>query len=238
MKPSDFYLSSRQLFGFLVPGLAWVLDAVVFLDRDACHSPLIYAALNPGAVPVLFLLAAGVVTGMLFQWISFWISEQIELRLRRERRGSRPQQRLAEMETRILRALQTRRDQMGPLWDLVMDTRDGNWARFVVCKNSVISRAPELSRRLLDLENEINLVGMLALPIVVLAVALWWHPFCFGTAVDKFVLPEFLGAFSVYLFWIFYQLRLVERKDCYEAFLLLEGKLAENASSESDKSEE
>ena len=104
---------------------------------------------------------------------------------------------------------------------------------FSLCKRSLLSRSPELGQLLSEKEAEINLVGMLPLPLIFLTVALvlrrsdvehlplegsrnfWtWGILFFGIVL------------VIQLLLRFHQLRKEEFRMCLESFLLVESGLA------------
>jgi hypothetical protein len=110
--------------------------------------------------------------------------------------------------------------------------RDRDWPMFTVCKRTVLSRSSELARSLLEIEDEINLCGMLPLPLlcsvavlspcILAARPLTEH---IGTTATGVLLAVITLAVEFYLVYRFYWRRLEEEETCYEMFLLLESGL-------------
>lgn len=104
---------------------------------------------------------------------------------------------------------------------------------FSLCKRSLLSRSPELGKLLSEKEAEINLVGMLPLPLVFLTVALAVRsgngeqlPLRGSHGIWTVGILFFGIVFVIHLLLRFHQLRKEEFRMCLESFLLVESGLA------------
>lgn len=115
---------------------------------------------------------------------------------------------------------------------------------FSLCKRSLLSRSPELGKLLSEKEAEINLVGMLPLPLVFLTAALVLRsgdigqlPLTGSRGIWTGGILFFGILLVIHLLLRFHQLRKEEFRMCLESFLLVESGLAGSigASSGEDK---
>src|SRR4029079_16548081 len=97
---------------------------------------------------------------------------------------------------------------------------------FSLCKGSIICRSPELGRSLLEIEDEINLYGMMALPVLAYGFIISLHGFSSVGIWVVFVRLLFLAGTTFYLVMRFCWCRIAEEQTCYQHFLLIESGLS------------
>jgi hypothetical protein len=297
MKPSDFFLGSRQFFGFLIPGVLWVTSIVLLLSKTRISDLLEFLA-DIKLAEALSFLASALVVGMLTQDRSFgfarWVSRKItnyEKKLQKQLHsrgigGStlRAVDPALSSDTKIGRIIWLRIQQLFARigrrlgrWRIVItgehlapvryraalgrqaaqmirerfvgarvpprlyfDSEDkhyqGERQIFTICKRSVLARSLELGRILKEKEDEVNLVGMLPLPLIFLSTTLFLRahhisnlPVVGNTLQWRWGLAITSPLLIVYLLIRFHHLRKEEFRVCLESFLLVESGLAKDS---------
>lgn len=168
MKLADFFIGSRQLFGFLAPGLVWLLVIYVAIGR----STVLEALSKAEALEILAFLGLALVVGTAVETISFRIAVRASASLRGDRVSreaddsdyfplSLPRDLISHC-----RELAVRRSNVP---EAIRGMSDRQLSQY--CKYSVIERTEELRSRLIEYESEINLLAMLPLPLVLFSVS-------------------------------------------------------------------
>jgi hypothetical protein len=322
MKPTDFFVGSRQFFGFLIPGVVWLGSILLILVNTPLRELLTYAA-AANWIGALSFLALAFVIGILTQDRSFGFSRSVSRRLTEyERRNDKQRHSLrirgkithadeADQNAAAVSAESLPADGIGETYRLgtnqkqneikhgarsrgskpncmrrwllserlaprryraalsrevadllrrrftgvrvpprlYFDPADrhyqGERQIFTICKRSMLSRSPELGRLLREKEDEINLVGMLPLPLAFLVVGLLMHvsdirklPVRGGPACWAIGLIIFGAAVIIHLLFRFHRLRKEEFRMCLESFLLVESGLAEGLAASGDQREQ
>jgi hypothetical protein len=244
MKPTDFYLSSRHIFGTLVPGMVWLVFFGTLFSKHEKLSvdtmiPFISFSKDNGHLSdsvVLPLLLAGLVLssfviGLLMTSVAFTFTNLCVNSCPRFVGRSSPSQRrqidpdLSALRSAVNDLFSTK--YYGPLYSYLLKIKAGD-RLFSSCKQSAMFRAPELMRRLMEKEDEINLYATLPLPVIACGVAYFIsNPHI--TAVSIGFGAVYLGC-ALYFMWLFSHSRVDEEKDCYQIFLLLETDLTKPVS--------
>lgn len=165
MKASDVYVRARQLFGFLLPGLIWLAAAcVIFLQAPL--KELLDCAAHATAISALAFLAVAFVLGVATQAVSYrfakWCGDTSLVR-RLTSSADAYDQRLYEEASRRL-------TEVGVQPVLAKSNQGTETYRerrqvFLKAKWYVLVYLPQLGHRLLEVESEINIVGMTMLPL-------------------------------------------------------------------------
>src|SRR2546423_12587846 len=80
MTLSDFFIGSRQFFGFITPGLVWLVAfGIPFLP----HSIVLFVT-QAGTVEVLFFVLVAFVLGTAVESISFNLAVRLSAAIRRD----------------------------------------------------------------------------------------------------------------------------------------------------------
>jgi hypothetical protein len=202
MKPSDFFIGSREFFGALIPGLIWLAAIVLIVVDASIHRLLIHAA-NANWIGVLSFTGLALLIGTLFQYRSFNISRQIHRFFREAEQPNSNYPRtsrflnsrfvkryfgeplapmayraalLKQAEEKIRERIQNVYPNLeGQHFDLKDQLYQGERQVFTACKRSVLARSPELGRALKEKEAEINLIGTLPLPLFFFTIGLLLH---------------------------------------------------------------
>jgi hypothetical protein len=254
MKPSDFFITSRQLFGLLIPGTVWVSALVLILVKTDVLRLMNYVGEANLAGCLGFLLVAFIL-GTILQYPSFALTAYCAAKWGRFRNwiGSDPNYPDTQAHRKKVRdviwAKYGNLQKWEALWgvqppQVLADEQKSQHEVFALCKRSILSRAPAMARRLLDHEDEINLLGMLPLPTTLFAVALLLHVQEVGSLGLRgphwlWYLGLFLawGVLIVYLVRRFYYERAEEYRSAYIIFLLIERGLVKDAGGERPASE-
>lgn len=183
MKPSDFFLTSRHAFGFLIPGVI-LLIALALIFSDPPLTNLLHQAYETNIVAALSFLGVGFLLGILIQDPSIRLSKRLSEYWHRciARKGesrwvSFMGKILGEPRPDLIRSrdeLEAQiHEQFRSLYPLsIYHSKLHGRALFVHCKRVLAEKTDFSGKRLLEQEAEINLFGLLPLPLFVLGVGL------------------------------------------------------------------
>ncbi|HEX8453957.1 MAG TPA: hypothetical protein VF647_17865 [Longimicrobium sp.] len=216
MNPSQWLLRGRQLFGFLVPGAVWVLSGVLLMNFPSDPVELI-SEMRPSWVEATAFFGLSYVAGFAMrefssrfaEWTSkafAWLTDASLIR------------RTEDLEKRVLQIVDHRygtiAEYVGPSSDRV----------FGFCKRILRGSAPELYRHLDIYEEEINLLGLIPLPMIVFCVA-WLASWYYGLrpGFEKcsvcLMVALTIPATAIFCLAQFRPLRQAERKEVFESFI-------------------
>jgi hypothetical protein len=216
MNPSQWLLRGRQIFGFLVPGAVWVLSGVLLMNFPSNPVELI-SEMRPSWVEATAFFGFSYVAGFAMRDLSLWFAEWTskpfawlidETLIRRT----------ADLEKRVLQIVDHR---YGTIAEYVKPSSDRVLG---FCKRILRGSAPELYRHLDIYEEEINLLGLVPLPLVVFCVA-WIASWCFDVppGFEKCIVCLVVGlttpATAIFCLAQFRPLRQAERKEVFESFI-------------------
>jgi hypothetical protein len=163
MKPSDLFVGSRQLFGYLVPGAIWA--GIIWTLAVEEPAKIVREATT---MEVVLFLAVSFVTGYVFQLLSF-----ARVCALAEHVGRR---RSIYIDAPELQQVRDWLQAEGTIWlgssPVLSDERVAAF-----CKRWVLEKSEHLRNEVVELENEVNLLvavipPLTAFPIVMLAVAM------------------------------------------------------------------
>jgi hypothetical protein len=202
MKPSDFFIGSREFFGALIPGLIWLIAAVLIFVDQSIPKLLVYAS-STNWIGALSFAGLALLIGTLLQSTSFSLSRAVHRFLREaEQPNSRFRRMNHFLNYRLIRRYlgetispmshhtallaevekKLQRDTTSPYLNIKsekVDTKDqlykGERQVFTACKRSVLARSSELGRLLKEKEVEVNLIGTLPLPLLFFALGFLLH---------------------------------------------------------------
>ncbi|SRR6266567_1217268 len=154
MRPTDFFVRGRQLFGFIIPGAVWLSALVVALG----HNPL--AVLEQGQVLVRAVLFTGVsyVVGFAIQTVVFQA-------MHRWLKRCPPAELVKQVQTELTRQVNA----IGGGWSIDPAHLP------VFCKLYVLEHSPELQTVLREHEDDINLIVAIPPAICALGLATLYH---------------------------------------------------------------
>ena len=174
MKAGDFFISLRQLFGVIIPGAIW---ACVFCLIVLNENPLTYNR-NPNGFEVAIVIFGFYLIGYSARHLAFtvggmsgdlcnWIEGLVPEWMRKWAMRSRS----LNADERIIRRARVILDNLKSE-NITYDPADVP----VLCKFYVLGES-ELSRKVEELEAEINLFATMVLPLMMLVVALimFWN---------------------------------------------------------------
>lgn len=192
MKPTDFFIGSRQLFGYIAPGAIWVCGWFMFFARE---NPVDYFGGDSWLIRFIFFVGLSYVVGYVLQTLLFWPY------LVWDERGSLwpwPAKSYG-MPPWLAKDDQLQRDVDASIPLLAEDMRLAEVRRDRVpkyCRNIALEYCTFARYRILELESEINFMVALSysLPWLSLGWAVYdshsWPPklLCVGTVVLSLVL--------------------------------------------------
>lgn len=202
MKPSDFFIGSREFFGALIPGLIWLAAFVLIFIDKSIYGVLIYAS-STNWVGALSFAGLALLLGTLLQSRAFSFARRVHRFLREVEQpdskyprisrflGNRFLERylledsasmchrrglIEQAQSRIRGHMKGAYQSLnGEKMDLADQLYQGERQIFTACKRSVLARSPELGRLLKEKEAEVNLIGTLPLPLLFLTLGLLLH---------------------------------------------------------------
>lgn len=230
MKLADFFVGSRQLFGFLAPGVLWLVT--LYLPFSSRFAGEVLAEAD--ALDVLVFLAVALVVGTAVETISFKVAVRISAALRGERvsreRGDSDYFPLSVSPDlrRLCREIALRQ---APAPEYVDGMTDRELSQH--CKYTVLERSHRFRDRLVEYEAEINLLAMLSLPLVLFAgsTALWGlggHGTTGRPLLEHLVVPAVALGLATLLLLRLHPLRREEAEWWFRFYLMT----AENATEE------
>lgn len=167
MKPADFFLGARQLFAFMLPGLVWLASSVLLLSPLPLQG-LLKGVLAMNAAGWVCVLAAALVLGIAAQKCLLIAYECANRRW------------LPDAEMRAL--LMNATDRLAAGYASAGSTfrqPNNEWrilrAVFTDCKRILIERESPLAAHILNIDAELNALGLLPVPIAVLGAMLMWR---------------------------------------------------------------
>jgi hypothetical protein len=251
MTPGDFYVRSRQFFGFLLPGALWLAAATLVFSEASVQTlaaNLQQLSAVATALTLALAFAVGLVTQRTFD-LTYKVSRLIVMRvpaLARQDLSDATSDRgffIAREMVRTLGAAPA--DGAGrPLTSIVdAEVAAGLWgerrALFLACKGVLIERESALLPRLLAAEDEIALVGMLPAPFAAFMVALWLRAAELPSLALRgsplawrLLLPMLLVVGELLLFRLFRHLRREETREGFRSFVVQQTVLAETRAPE------
>lgn len=222
---SDFYVGSRQLFGFVVPGLVWLSSIILVVTR----ADPISLMLDVSLLEVALFLAASLLVGTAIETVSFKVGVNLSAWLHRARVSNDPHQTdylpsdvNPQLVQRVRRVIQDRYGDDA----YVSELDDRQLSQF--CRRFVLEKSNQLRRRVTEYEAEINLLAMLVLPLLVFVLAWTWNSW---VALDNLDVLQRLtrwvaGVLAIFALEILllarlHPLRREEAEAWYEMFLLI-----------------
>ena len=158
---SDFFLRGRQFFGFLIPGIIWAAAGALLFFRTVAFP----FRDNPKWPNTALFLMLSYLIGFALNRLSFSFVRGLSLKLQDKAATVRIRRRLMDLRARVRKQL--RANYIGqPGFVLPPKNR---LAAF--CKRFIREKTAVLGKDLDSYEEEINFVGMLPLPMLVLVVA-------------------------------------------------------------------
>lgn len=212
MKASDFFIGTRQLFGFLLPGALWIAAWMLIQNM----TPVTYLTGEPWIPNLLLFIGLSYVIGFVVQtWIFALIMEYQEWRHRSKSRSQSaanskappPVPKEAQENAQLAATGETEveryRRRLVDAVEKDLSTRPaGSLEREKLprfCKNFVLENSTNLRDQILELEGEINLMVGVALPLVFLSVA--WMNYEGGNL--RTFWPAVAGALAASLYFLF-----------------------------------
>jgi hypothetical protein len=168
MSPGDLFLSARQLFGYVVPGVVWLCAAsMAFLN--ASLADLIVMASDATVVGIAWFLGLATLAGYVTKALSY---DRIRNSTKRRFAALAAEQ---NEHLRIKAIDRLRHLELLPSHWPAQNTHvlEYDQARqlLTMCKEMTELRAPEFSPKLSEKEAEINLTAMLPAPVLAFALA-------------------------------------------------------------------
>ena len=161
MIPSDLFIRGRQFFGFLIPGVMWVISALLLFGER----PLAFVEEGNSLLRTAFLIGISYIIGFTLQTMIFPITAD----WMKKRMNKHPPKKVAkveELKKQIVRIFKSR---------LPAGERD-KWAvpykdLRSFCKLYVLEHSPAAGRLLLEKEDDINFMvaHMLSGPVLLLS---------------------------------------------------------------------
>jgi hypothetical protein len=226
MTPRDFFISSRQLFGYVVPGVVWLcVGAMVFLEASVRQ--LISMASDSTVVGAAWFIGLAAMAGTFARAGSYTVLRA----LTRSEFVARTNEHHAYLRTEAVRRLKEA-GLLPPTHPAPLLGYDQARELFTVCKELVVKHSPELVPTLVEKEAEINLVAMLSTPFLGFSIAAAWRAFELHEAGFRWATTDVqiwiiwrLGLvlagvlFVVYSRRRFLKARIDEEKTCLRLFL-------------------
>jgi hypothetical protein len=157
MKLSDFLIRGRHLFGFLIPGLMWIASFFYLTDRDL----ITFVEGGNSWIRIGVLLGISYILGFILQTLIFpVIADSLKkLFVEKSKKYDKMDAQLVEILKAKLPANQTEL--------LIEKNRLPNF-----CKYYILEFADELKRKVMEKENDINLMvaTMIPAPLLVFSI--------------------------------------------------------------------
>ncbi len=225
MKLSDFFLGSRQLFGFLAPGSIWL--ASLFLLVFNIEPISLFEDLS--GWKILFFFAASLVVGTAIETLSFNISVRLSAWIHGQN-VSREEGDLDYFPSDVDKTLMGHaRDVIAKDYQDLTYTEGLNDREFSqLCRRHVLNHSSTGKERIIEYESEVNLLSMLFLPLLIFSAAWGFHSafqisgltiFERGINIAKISLPSLIVA-GLLLFRL-HPLRREESEYWFQSFLSL-----------------
>ncbi len=223
MKLGDFFVGSRQLFGFLAPGVIWLFALYIPITSR----PLGDVIRDAAPAEAFLFLALALLVGTAVESVSFGVAVRLSAAVRRGKVSREKHDfdylplSLPSDLIRRCRAVAARTEASPGYIDSLTDREFSQY-----CKYSVIDRSPKHGSRLLEYEAEINLLAMLVMPLALLAVstAVWGlgGPGPAISPLDRVVVPGTALVITLLLLLRLHPLRR-EEAECWFRFFLMTG---------------
>ena len=221
MNPSDWLIRGRQLFAFLVPGAVWTFSGLMLLSIPLAPADLMMA-IRPSWVEAAVFIGLSYVVGVALQKISLWFAEGVtrraSVRFPRLFADRAMKRRANQLQNRVRAVVMGRyKDCSG--FELGDRTR-----LFGFTKRILRASSPSLYAHLDVYEEEINLIGLLPLPLVIFPIV-WCVCWLFADPTwetwVRYIIPFAILAWIIAVMCLlqFRPLRLAERKEVFESFL-------------------
>lgn len=233
MKLSDFLIRGRHLFGFLVPGIMWVASFFYLSDKSLFD----FVESGNTWIKVIVLLGLSYILGFILQTITFpliadtikWLSRKInnsKLNLSKHSRGDE----IPSAGRRFLNWLLVEKDhdeldkQLEEILKAELPVKVKKLAFQSddipgFCKYYILEFSDEMRRKVMEKENDINLMVASMIPVPLLF---------FSIMKDSLIgWRIWLAIISVLIFWIVLAFRLKhyvngEKEEWRKIFLLLQ----------------
>lgn len=229
MVPSDLFISARQLFGYVVPGVVWLCAAaMVFLSAPV--TDLIVMASDATLVGVAWFLGLATVVGYATK---AWSYDRIRDSTKRRFAADAAEQN-KELRITVTKLLRIREllPSGWPEHDEHELSYDQARQLLTTCKEMTELQAPEFVSRMSEKEAEINLTAMLPAPVLAFAIAVACRAnelrdagFLWSSESWQIWLVWRIGVVSLALWFAWYarrrflNSRLDEEKSCLRMFL-------------------
>lgn len=210
MTPSDLFIRGRQFFGFLIPGLMWVISILLLLGER----PLAYVEEGNSLIRATYLVGISYILGFVLQTLIFPITADI-MKKYMNKHPPKKMSNMEELKKQIVRIFKSR---------LPADEKE-KWAvpdkdLRTFCKLYVLEHSPALGNLLLEKEDDINfMVAHLLSGPVLMFSWLYSRQYSNTTLVVAAVLA---GIFSCALARRLYYYLQTEQVYAYEACLMLQ----------------
>ncbi len=212
MKPSDFFLSRRQILGFLVPGVLWLATGLWFFGLDPV---CLLGALGAKTRILVVFITASYIIGYVLQSATFAIRDTSKRWATANPSRAEPQA-MQSLKKAVGQAVQSNPQLAG--------LKEHQLAQF--CKRYAAKDSPYFQSVFTDFEDEVNFTIGMSFPLMFAAAV---------GAVRTFIFPAGSGApnkrwygitlllmflIGCYMYWRSSYARQAEEEAWYRAFLL------------------
>lgn len=146
MIPSDLFIRGRQFFGFLIPGMMWVISILLLMGER----PLAFIEGGSSLIRAAYLIGISYILGFILQTLIFPVVAD-RMKKYMEKHPPKKMAKMEELKKQIVRIFKSR---------LPAGEKD-KWAvphkdLRTFCKLYVLEHSPALGRLLLEKEDDIN----------------------------------------------------------------------------------
>jgi hypothetical protein len=172
MRLADFFVGSRQLFGFLIPGTIWLFCLLIpVADKDL--SVILHQS---HAIDIFLFLAAALIIGTAMESLSFYLAVRTSAALFRERLSREKHDTdyfPMSVPKPLIATARNVAQRHEPVSGYILSLSNREFSQY--CKQTVLEHSKRHRRRLEEYEAEVNLLAMLPLPLIVFAAvtAIW-----------------------------------------------------------------
>lgn len=172
MTLSSFFVGSRQFFGFLTPGFIWIMSILVLVTQT---NPFTYIV-NLTFLALVVLLAMSFVVGTAVETISFYVAVSLSATLYKSKvyisstdTDYTPLTIDALLLSQVSKIIKMDYNDPPLLAWLYVDSNGPITKRRVAqfCRRYILETSKCMGRRVVEYEDEINLISMLVLPLLV-----------------------------------------------------------------------
>jgi len=226
MKLTDFFIGGRQFFGFLIPGVIWLLAFFPI----AFSEPLEYSFNSMGFMEIVLFFFIAYIAGAAIESLSFKISVKISAILHHDHVSNEKNDKdyfpLSISPSLINRCRKIAAKNVASS-GMINNMSNREFSQY--CKLSVIENSATYGSKISEYESEINLLAMLPVPLIIFAISFVLFS-CQITSIshlsiNNVLISLFALILSILLLYRLHPLRCEEAKWWFHFYLMIEDKI-------------